>query len=72
MKLNPDNPLHAALSSINASYGTGYMCEVHYNPGRQIGHYVTVRQYGCGVYAWHIIRGRVYARGTSRRIKGGE
>ena len=66
MRFDSSNPLHAALDSINASHGTGIMVEVCYNPGRRMGEYRTLRQYGIGQYQWHLIDGRVYARGTSR------
>lgn len=69
MKFNPDNPLHAALDSINVNYGTGALREVRYNPSRQLGSYVTICQYGTRSYIWHFVRGRVYACGTSRKVQ---
>jgi hypothetical protein len=70
MKFNPTKPLHVALDSINAAHGTGQVSTVLYNPGRQIGSYTVLRQYGTGQYLWQIKADRVYARGTSCMIGG--
>ena len=67
--------IHAALDSINASYGTGNIFAVHFNtaevdcpcpPGECVGYYETLRQYGTGRYVFHVKGRKVYARGTSR------